>query len=1084
MAGTEASMAALNRSCAAIRRHVIVVGTVMALLGSGAWPGASWSAAAASIADPPIGQDGEQQGEIQEVRTVWTNEFGVPRPRGLAYDPSRGEFLVAGDDPNGTRILRLGPDEDPRGSFLLPQLANPRTLAFDGLRARLTAVDGDVRVEVPDRALTTGRPPTQRVPIDGLELEAPASATFDEQTDTWFVLEQTADTVALVVGETFSGPRDRLELSPSAADRLIAFHPSEDLLYVMDPDEGRVDGVDRDGNIATSFSLASSELFDPVAMTFAPSTDPTDDADNLNLYVADSGGDTTLGGVTELSLTADTTLTASVDTATLVQTIHTSQWEPASPDPSGIVWMPAAGELGELVVVDSEVEETTGAGWNDVNLWRTTRTGGVVGTGTMWGSNSAGSYSKEPTGLGYDAATDTLFVSDDSAGAVFVVQPGGDGLFGTSDDVVDSIDTGQFGSNDTEDPEFDPATGDLFFLDGSGMEIYRIDPVDGTFGNGDDTMSHFDISHLGPKDFEGLSSNPGRNTLFVGARTTEEIYEISFDGTLVRRIDVPVSELRYISGLGVAPASDGTGRTNLWIVDRAVDNGADPNENDGKIFEIAAPDIGGPTTDNTAPVVDGVTIDQSSPQTNDTLTVTVDASDADGDSLTYRYQWINNDVDIVGATDATLDLSVAGNGDKGDAIAVRVTASDGTATSDPVTSAEVTVVDTPPVFDQDLGDQSSVEGATVSLSASATDPDDDPLTYEASGLPADLTIDGSTGLISGTVAVGAASNSPYAVSVTVRDGTTTDDTDTFTWSVTVEPAPAAPTGLDATASSVAVTLNWDDNTEPDLAGYHVYRSANETGPYERLNASLLGDPTYVDDTAAQGTSYYRVTAVDTSGRESTPAETSAARRILFRSASFDATRNATSVSVPRPSGVATGDVMVAVIGVRGTPNITAPGGWALARVDTHGSTMRQAVYHRVATATEPSSYSWGFSARTASTGGLVLAYQGVDTVTPVDAASGRPNTASSSITAPALSTSVSETLLVGLFGVANNPTITEPPGMLEQAEVVQNAGRDKLAMEAADSVLPGTGSSGAMTATANKSGDNIGQLIALRPDSP
>jgi hypothetical protein len=1021
--------------------------------------------------------------EAQEVQTVWTSEFGVARPEGLAYEPSRGELLVAGGGPNGTRILRLGPDEDARGSVLLPPLANPATLAFDEAGGQLTAIADGARLEVPGRTLTGGRASTDRVAIDGLALDGPASAAFDAQTDTWFVLEEGSDTVALITGGEFSTPPERLSFPPSTTDRLIAFHPTRDLLYVLDPDERRLDGVDRQGNVETSYSLESTALSDPVAMVFAPSTDSTDDPDNQNLYVADSGDDSALGGVTELSLAAETTAAtaATVDTATLVQTIDTSAWDPASPDPSGIVWMPA---VDELAVADSEVDETTGAGWNDVNLWRSTRTGSVVGVGTMWGPNSAGSFSREPTGLGYDDASGTLFVSDDSADAVFTIRRGSDGLLGTRDDIVGAIDTDQYGLNDTEDPEFHPASGDLFFLDGNGMEIYRVDPVDGVFGNSDDTMTHFDISHLGPRDFEGLSSNPGRDTLFVGARTTEEIYEITFDGTLVRRIDVPVSELRFISGLAVAPASDGSGQMHLWIVDRAVDNGADPDENDGKIFEISAPDIGSaPDPGNSAPVVDAVTIDQTTPRTDDTLTVTVDATDADGDALTFAYQWTANGSDIPGATNPTLDLSVDGNGDKGDDIAVRVTASDGTATSDPVTSSPVTVVNTPPAFDQDLGDQTNTEGDTVSLSAAASDADADALTYTATGLPDGLTIDAATGVISGTIATGAAAQSPYAVTVTVDDGATTTD-DTLTWTITApDPAPAAPAQLSATVTSVGVILDWDDNTEPDLAGYHVYRSADEPGPYERLNTSPLSGSAYTDGAAPQGASHYRVTAVDTGGRESEPAAVSAARLILFRSASSNATRNATSLSVPRPSGVAAGDVMVAAIGVRSAPTITAPPGWALVRVDTNGSTMRQAVYARTATASEPSTYSWSFSAGTASAGGLVLAYRGVDTSASVDASSGQPNASSGAITAPTLTTTVPDTLLIGFFGIANNPSITEPPGMIEQVEVVQNAGKDKLAMEAADEVLSATGSSGSRAATANQSGANIGQLVALRPHS-
>jgi hypothetical protein len=50
-----------------------------------------------------------------------------------------------------------------------------------------------------------------------------------------------------------------------------------------------------------------------------------------------------------------------------------------------------------------------------------------------------------------------------------------------------------------------------------------------------------------------------------------------------------------------------------------------------------------------------------------------------------------------------------------------------------------------------------------------------------------------------------------------------DDTPaTRSWSVDTSP-PAAPTGLVAAAGEGSVSLDWTDNSEPDLAGYRVYR---------------------------------------------------------------------------------------------------------------------------------------------------------------------------------------------------------------------------------------------------------------------
>ena len=65
-----------------------------------------------------------------------------------------------------------------------------------------------------------------------------------------------------------------------------------------------------------------------------------------------------------------------------------------------------------------------------------------------------------------------------------------------------------------------------------------------------------------------------------------------------------------------------------------------------------------------------------------------------------------------------------------------------------------------------------VDGALISLDVSGafTDPDGDTLTYSATGLPAGLSINATTGVISGTLAIDASVTSPYTINVTADDG--------------------------------------------------------------------------------------------------------------------------------------------------------------------------------------------------------------------------------------------------------------------------------------------------------------------------
>jgi len=81
--------------------------------------------------------------------------------------------------------------------------------------------------------------------------------------------------------------------------------------------------------------------------------------------------------------------------------------------------------------------------------------------------------------------------------------------------------------------------------------------------------------------------------------------------------------------------------------------------------------------------------------------------------------------------------------------------------------------------------------------------------------------------------------------------------------------PDAPTGLAATAGDSTVSLDWNDNSEEDLAGYNVYRSTTSGAGYVKLNTSIVTSSNYNDNTAGGGlTYYYVVTAVDASSNES------------------------------------------------------------------------------------------------------------------------------------------------------------------------------------------------------------------------
>ena len=88
--------------------------------------------------------------------------------------------------------------------------------------------------------------------------------------------------------------------------------------------------------------------------------------------------------------------------------------------------------------------------------------------------------------------------------------------------------------------------------------------------------------------------------------------------------------------------------------------------------------------------------------------------------------------------------------------------------------------------------------------------------------------------------------------------------------------PAVPTGLEAVATGVGqqpgIDLVWAPGTEPDLAGYNIYRR-EEGGQAEKINQQLVKAPSFRDTAAVSGHTYfYSVSAVDVRGNESARSE--------------------------------------------------------------------------------------------------------------------------------------------------------------------------------------------------------------------
>ena len=123
--------------------------------------------------------------------------------------------------------------------------------------------------------------------------------------------------------------------------------------------------------------------------------------------------------------------------------------------------------------------------------------------------------------------------------------------------------------------------------------------------------------------------------------------------------------------------------------------------------------------------------------------------------------------------------------------------------------------------------QSSTEGTSVSLAIAASDATSGAtLSYSVSGLPLGLTINPSTGVIGGTVALGAANGGPYAPVVNVSDGLS-DQSIAFRWNVgSAISLSAVASQSDSEGSVVSVSIHATDSTPSMTLTYSLAGQPN------------------------------------------------------------------------------------------------------------------------------------------------------------------------------------------------------------------------------------------------------------------
>ena len=236
--------------------------------------------------------------------------------------------------------------------------------------------------------------------------------------------------------------------------------------------------------------------------------------------------------------------------------------------------------------------------------------------------------------------------------------------------------------------------------------------------------------------------------------------------------------------------------------------------------------------DNDPIFISGNSVGVLENQPVDSVVYTAIASDADGDTLTYRLSGTDASLFTIDPTTGDIrfvtvpDVEAPGDANRDNVYEITVTASDDT--NDIAQAVAITVTnvneDAPSFTSPDSA--SVAENQTVAYTAAATDADGDPLTYGLSGTDAGLfTIDPATGVVSFITPPDfedpgdAGSNNIYNITVTASDGD------------------------NSTNHNVAITVTGvNDNTPSFTSPATASVAENQTAAYTAVAMDGDGDP--------------------------------------------------------------------------------------------------------------------------------------------------------------------------------------------------------------------------------------------------
>ncbi len=189
-----------------------------------------------------------------------------------------------------------------------------------------------------------------------------------------------------------------------------------------------------------------------------------------------------------------------------------------------------------------------------------------------------------------------------------------------------------------------------------------------------------------------------------------------------------------------------------------------------------------------------------------------------------------------------------------------------------------------------------------------------------------------------------------------------------------------------------------------------------------------------------------------------------------------------NVTLSKPSGTATGEVLAAYVTALGGTAIAEPAGWTAVYEVATGD-AKSGLYYLVIVGGEPSSWTWTVTSGNDRTTGVIFRIGGADAATPLNASNYSSQSGDSAAdTSPSVTTTVADCLVLVAYHYGSEPTIhTIPSGTSEVVNFSRSGALAALRVATPDTP-PGAGSTGTYLWTLSGfAGDAILSTAAFAP---